>query len=458
MQKTETSQLPPWLLQPETISEEACSAMEQELIGTVGEHVNYLLGIGQQVIEAPFVEWRCEGKYVYDPKGREFFDCMGAGGVFGLGFRHPRVIEAVKAQLDRMALSTRAGLVPAQAALAEKLIKVAPPGLKGVFFGSSGTEAVEAAIKLARLATGRPGLVGTHFGYHGLSLGTISLSGLRLWRQGVEPALGGTTLIQHGNLAELRSVVDETTAAVILEPIQWAAGCRVADDEYFKEVKAHCRRMGALLILDEIQTGLGRTGHWFACEHWGVEPDILCVGKVLSGGVVPVSATLYSEQVQQAERMRLLFNNSSFGGNPLACTAGYAAMECLEDGLLENSKRLGDQLGEGFDSLREEFPDLVAGQHGLGLMRCLEMTQPIYGSMLADYLRRESRIMTASLAHIPQFIRVSPPFICEPEDIDHLMAETRRIVRKFQEMGMEALTQELQAMSGRFQEIAAKNG
>lgn len=442
--------LPAWLEMGDQLTPEEYTQHEGVWLSEIEEHVNPILASGMRATGNVFVEWRGEGLYVYDPVGKQLFDCLGAGGVFGLGFRHPRVIEAVKHQLDRMPLSTRMGLVPAQGTLAKRLLARAPGDFQYVFFGNSGTESVEAALKLARVATGRGGLVGTTEGYHGMSTGTISLSGLKMWRDGVGPMLGRTRLVPHGSIEALEAVVNETTAAVVLEPIQWASGCKVPEPDYFPKVRELCDRTGALLILDEVQTGLGRTGYWFACEHWGVKADILCVGKVLSGGVVPISATLYTARVFEGEKNRGLFNNSSFGGNPLACTAGVAAMDVLEgDGLVERSRALGEQLEQGFDQIREEFPGIVAGQHGLGLMRCLEMTHPLYGFVFQEILRRDHSILVASMAHIPQFVRVSPPFICTDDDLAHLVKATSDTVRTLQEMGPE----KVQAY---FQEILQK--
>ncbi|MCA9790673.1 MAG: aminotransferase class III-fold pyridoxal phosphate-dependent enzyme, partial [Candidatus Eremiobacteraeota bacterium] len=226
--------LPSWLQMGEVLTAEECDQSCQEWLELTGAHINRLLAIGLKASGNPFVEWRSEGIHVYRPTGEALFDCLGAGGVFGLGFRHPQVVAAVKAQLDRCPLSTRMGVVPAQAVLAKKLLSHAPAGMTNVFFGNSGTESVEAAIKLARLATGRSGLIGTHQGYHGMSTGTISLSGLSMWRDGLGTPLGDTRLVAHGKLDALERTLDASVAAVVLEPIQWASGCRVAPPDYFQ--------------------------------------------------------------------------------------------------------------------------------------------------------------------------------------------------------------------------------
>ncbi|MBI3927710.1 MAG: aspartate aminotransferase family protein [Armatimonadetes bacterium] len=429
-----------WLDLPEVLSQEQYELYLRQWMEEQDLHMNSMIPSSLEATGHCIVEWRAEGIHVYDPRGEGYFDCLGAGGVFGLGFRHPRVLEAVKKQLDRMALSTRMGVVPGQTAVARKLNALVPDwDLPYIFLGSSGTEAVEAAIKLARIATRRPGLVGAREGYHGMSIGTISVSGLRLWRDGIEPGVGATRLVPHGNIDALRSVVDRTTAAVILEPIPWASGCIVPPADYFSQVRQLCDEHGALLIADEIQTGLGRTGEIFALKHWNVRPDILCVGKVLSGGLVPVAATMFSRRVKRVEEARPLFNNSSFGGNPLACAAASATLDVLvQEGLFEQARQLGEQLGHGFDELPADLPEVFSGQHGLGLMRCIETTHPIYGALLQDILLKQHRIMVASMLHLPQLVRVSPPFISTPEDIDRLLGAFRAAGNQLRELGPEA--------------------
>lgn len=421
--------LPSHLYLDDVVSEVEAAKILSETGEVLEECIVPFIAKAQRIMDSAFVEWRGEGKYVYTPDGKGFFDCVGGGGVFGLGFAHPDVVEAVVRQARRGGLVTRAGFVPGQAELATKLKEIAPKNLKYVYYGNSGTEAVEAAIKLARVSTGKKKLIGTDLGYHGMSIGTISLSGIGMWRDGIGPYVEATSLVQHGNLASLEEAIDDDTAAVVLEPIQWASGCRVVDQEYFKEVKALCERHGALLILDEVQTGLGRTGKKFALEHWGVEPDILCVGKILSGGMVPVSAVLYTEQIHKAERMRPLFNNSSFGGNALACAAAITTINLLQDRYFERARVLGDLMAKVFDDLVREFPGYIAGYHGHGLMRCIEFHTPIFGCVFGEWMRRDESILVAAMSHIPHFVRVSPPFICEDSDIEELGEAARRVLR-----------------------------
>jgi putrescine aminotransferase len=421
--------LPTYLTQEDQLSEEDAAKVMDWTGDVLEESVVPFIVKAQRVMENAFLEWRGEGKYVYTPDGKGFFDCVGAGGVFGLGFAHPEIVEAVVLQARRGGLATRAGFLPGQAELTQRLRAIAPDDLKYVYFGNSGTEAVEAAIKLARVSTGKKKLVGTRLGYHGMSLATISLSGIGMWRDGVGPYLEETALVEHGNLAELEETMDDDTAAVVLEPIQWASGCKVVAEDYFAGVRALCDKHGALMILDEVQTGLGRTGKKFALEHWGAKPDILCTGKILSGGMVPISAVLYNEEVHKGERMRPLFNNSSFGGNPLACAAGITTLNLLNDRYFERAEKLGDLMGQAFQELTDEFGYFLGGFHGLGLMRCLEFQSPLFGAVFAEWMKRDESILVAAMGHIPQFVRISPPFVCDDEDIELLKQACSNVLR-----------------------------
>ncbi len=425
--------LPSHLKEADTVSSERAQEIASSLGESMIKHINPMMVLGFREFGIELVEWRGEGKYICTPDGKTLFDCVGAGGVFGLGFAQPDIVEAVCQQARRGGLCSRAGYVPGQVELAEKLLKLAPSNLHTVAFGNSGTEAVEMAIKLARLATGKKKLIGTVNGYHGMSIGTISLSGMNMFRDGCGPYLESTVLVNHGNLDSLAEELDDDTAAVVLEPIQWASGCKVVDQDYFKSVKKMCEAKGAMLILDEVQTGLGRTGTPFALEHWGVEPDIMAVGKILSGGMVPMSAVLFGDNVHKVERHRALFNNLSYGGNPLACAAAITALNLLEDRYFARAKELGDQLGEGFEQLKQEFPTLLAGYHGLGLMRCLEFHQMIDGVFFGNLLRSEENIIVAAMSHIPQFVRISPPFIAEDQDITDLISSCRRVLESLRD-------------------------
>jgi len=357
--------------------------------------------------------------------------------VFGLGHSHPKVVEAVRRQLDRGGLSVRTGLVPGHLELLERLSRRVPGQMPYGYIGSTGTEAMEAALKLARLTTGRSGLVGMEMGYHGMSVATLSVSGTSYWREGFAPLLQDCRLVPFNDLAAADTAITSSTAAVFVEPVQWASGCTVASPEFLSGLRRLCDERGALLILDEIQTGLGRTGRWFAADHSGVIPDMISVGKNLSGGLMPVSALMFNQKVQDACLRRPLFNNSTFGGNPLACAAALAALEVLEEeALIPRVEELGRRLETGLDSLKKACPSVVAGHRGQGLMRCIFTRDPRYGLMVSSILMKDHRMILPSMAHAPYVLRMSPPFICSDVDIDRILDSLGEACARVKEMGL----------------------
>lgn len=421
---------------PEQLSEAESQQLMQETLQAYEEHIDRFLPLYIRVLGEEMLEWRAEGSYLISPSGKRWMDCLGAGGVFGLGFRHPKVVAAIHKQADRVGLSSRLFLNPVTAALAKKLCSIAPNGLDQVWFANSGTESLEAALKLARLATGRPGIVGTEFGYHGMSIATLSISGLEAWRKGTEPAVGGSAVIPFNDFAAVEKAVTRQTAALVLEPVQWASGCEVARADYLQAVKDHCQKVGALLIFDEVQCGLGRAGTLWGHTPMGVVPDMMCVGKVLSGGMMPLAAVLYNARVRQGEQDRPQFNNSSYGGNPMSCAAGLAALEVLiDDGLLERAGELGHRLGKALDEWVEKHPKALKSHRGAGLMRCLELKQPSMGSVMQDYVR-DRGVIVASMMHMPQFVRVSPPFTATDEEFDFFLQAVEQSLAELAKMSL----------------------
>ncbi|GMU54239.1 MAG: aminotransferase [Candidatus Xenobia bacterium] len=445
-----------WLDYPEVLDEAEYAQLLADQLDLQERHMNPTLARSLRALGSALVEWRGEGAYLIDPRGRRYYDCMGAGGTFGLGHAHPKVIEAVKRQLERAALSTRAGIVPGQAVLAARLSARVPGNLPFCAFLNSGTEAVEAALKLARLATGRPRFIGMHMGYHGMSIGTLSVGGIDYWKSGT-PNLSDATIVPFLDVAALEKAMGPDVAAVILEPVQWASGCSVATPEYLRRVRALCDAHGALLIADEIQSGLGRTGRWFALDASGVVPDLICVGKVLSGAVCPVSAVLYSARVRAAEEARPLFNNSTFAGNPLACAAGVATLDALEsEKLVERSAHLGNLLEKGFDELCRDFPDLAVGHRGVGLMRCLCTTAPAVGLTVQEMIREEHSILLTSMVHCPEVIRVSPPYVSSDADLKHLLETWRSLFDHMQKIGPQGINGYLMDIANRINSVVRR--
>lgn len=348
------------------------------------------------------VEVASRGSVVIDANGRELLDCGGYG-VFLLGHCHPHVVEAVKAQVDRLPLVTRVLLEPTQARAAEALARLAPAGLERVYFGTSGADVAEAAIKLARL-NGRRRLVGFEGGFHGKTLGALSASGNSIARDPFVPLLPQTETVPFGDAGALEAVVARAPGecCVILEPIQGEGGVRIPPRGYLTSVAAACRTHGALLVLDEIATGLGRTGRWWECEREGVTPDMLLAGKPLSGGVVPVGAVLATEEVFAPFDRDPHIHSATFAGAAIAMAAAGATLEILErDDVPGRARELGTRLHAGLEGALDDAiaAGLVRDVRGEGLLLGVEFDAPQGAGELEIELMARSVIPNHCLNH-----------------------------------------------------------
>ena len=388
-----------------------------DVVDKYANHVNPYLG--RLMAFAGFgVETRAEGCYIYDQDGRAYLDCLGGYGVFSLGHRHPKVIEAVKRQLDSMPLSGKAFFSKAQADLATKLAEISPDGLEFAFFSNSGAEAVEAALKFAKGATGRPKIVSTEGSFHGKTLGTLATTGKEKYRKPFLPLMPGVEFIPFADAESATKAIDDQTACMIIEPVQGEGGIHIPHDGYLRAIRAACDKHGALLIVDEVQTGLGRTGKMFGCDHEGVSPDIMPLAKCLGGGVMPIGATLGTEQVWDAiYSQNPLSHTSTFGGNPLACAAGLAAIEVVEsEGLVERSATMGEKLKNGLGEVQQRHGDLVSEVRGRGLMVGVEFSMDEVGELcIAQMLKRG--MCAAYTLNNARVIRFEPPLIINEDQI-----------------------------------------
>lgn len=362
-----------------------------------------------------------DGMYLRDVEGNEWLDFLGGLGVFSLGHRHPKVVAAVREQLDRQPLTIPIFFNQLQADLAELLAEVLPGRIQYSFFCSSGTEAVEGALKLARVCTGRTEVISTERAYHGKTLGSLSASGRELYKAPFEPLVPDFRQVPFGDLAAMEAVVSERTAAVILEPIQGEGGVVVPPADYLHGVRRICTERGALLIADEVQTGLGRTGKMFAVEHYGVEPDMVCLAKALGGGVMPIGAFCGTPEVWEPFRERPWLHTSTFGspgGNPMACAAGIAAVKAIrEERLAERSAEQGEYFLQRLTELQQEFPSAIREVRGKGLLLGLEFfDEDVAGLTIAGVARR--RLIVAYYLSNPKVFRFEPPLTVTREQID----------------------------------------
>lgn len=381
----------------------------EEVIDTHHDHVNRGMARLMRLLNVG-VEVSADGVHVTDHKGIRYLDCGGYC-VFLLGRRHPCVLAAAIAQLENVALGSRLLVNRQQADAAKALASVAPAGLQYVWLANSGAEAVEAAMKLAKV-NGRSRFIAMKGGFHGKTLGALSLTHSPKYRLPFAPLLPGVSFVDFGDIDALRLAMADGGAdtAVVLEPIQSEAGVIIPPAGYLRAVEALCRERGALLILDEISTGLGRTGAWWVCQDEGVTPDILLCGKALSGGLVPVSALLCRAELYEAFNTNPLVHTSTFAGSPLVSAVVKAVIETLvELDAPRRAKQLGEQLLDGLAAIqqRHQFPFLAAIR-GRGLLIALEFTQDAFaGEFLLEMVANKVLISHSLNAHATA--RLTPP-------------------------------------------------
>ncbi|MGI5838252.1 MAG: aspartate aminotransferase family protein [bacterium] len=367
------------------------------------------------------IEWEAQGTAVRDIYGKDFIDCAGGYGMFVPGHRHPKIVEAVKAQLERMPLSSKILLCKPMADLAELLAEITPGNLQYSFFCNSGAEANEGALKLARMATGKPDIVATVNAFHGKTMGALSASGRDQYKAPFAPLVPGFTHVPFNDAAAIEAAIGTDTAAVILEPIQGEGGVIVPDDNYLPAVREICDRKGVLLILDEVQTGFARTGKMFAAMHYGIAPDIMPVAKALGGGVMPIGAFIAAPRVWEEFITNPLIHTSTFGGNPIACAAGIATINVIrEEKLAERALELGNYFLRGLREVQSRYPEVIAEVRGKGLLIGIEMTKPGVGGMIMSELI-DRGILAVYTLNKPKVIRMEPPLVITTKQIDYVL-------------------------------------
>ncbi|NDB51943.1 MAG: aspartate aminotransferase family protein [Nitrosopumilaceae archaeon] len=371
---------------------------------------NYL---GNMYQRFPVTIERGEGAKLYDVNGREYLDCMGGYGVALVGHRNPRVVAALKAQLDKIITVHTSLYNKTREEFLESLMKIAPKGLTQVHMGNSGTEAVEAAIKFARKFTGKSGMIAMNGSYHGKSLGSLSVTFNPKYRKAFMPLVEKVAFSPFGDIVSLREKIDSDTAFVIMEPIQGESGINVAPPGFLQDVRKLCDERGILLIFDEIQAGLGRTGKMWACDHWNTTPDIICLAKGIAGGV-PMSATLTRPDILAA--MSKGEHSSTFGGNPLSCAAGIATIQALtQDGLVDNAAKVGKFFMEGLEKLKEKH-SIIREVRGKGMMIGVEMKFEVK-DILMDGIQ-EGVLLLYSGRNILRFL---PPLVMTEVEITKVL-------------------------------------
>ena len=387
---------------------------------------------------------RAVGQYLYDQEGTEYLDLLSGFGVFAIGRNHPTVISALKETLSlelpnlvQLDVSILSGL------LEKEILKTTPDNINKMFFCNSGTEAVEAAIKFARYTTKRNKIVFCEHGYHGLTMGALSLVGEDIFREGFGSLLPDCISVPFNDLSALEAALsNKDVAAFIVEPIQ-GKGVNLPDDNYLPEVERLCKKYGTLFVADEVQTGIGRTGKFWAIDHWNVQPDMICMAKALSGGFVPVGGVAMTEKVMDTvfNRMdRAVVHGSTFGKNNMAMAAGLATLRVMEDEkLVENSLTVGTDIINSLNALSGQY-EFLKEARGKGMMIAIEFNSPksltlkaawamleaankgLFCQMVTIPLFKEHHILTQVAGHGMNVVKLLPPLNLNQKDRDHIVS------------------------------------
>ncbi|MDR2486680.1 MAG: aminotransferase class III-fold pyridoxal phosphate-dependent enzyme [Clostridiales Family XIII bacterium] len=397
----------------------------EEIRHNFDEHINpgfleYRKAAGEDEMA---MEWSANGDTFMDLQGREYIDCLGGFGVYNCGHRHPTVIKAVTDQLAKQPLSS-AELVDAnRALLARILADVSPGDLKYTFFTSSGTEAIESSLKMAALATGRHYFIAFEGDFHGKTAGSLSLTSKAHYRAPFLPLLQGTRHVKFGDLDMLRKTVEvmdyvgERPAAIVFEPIQGENGIQIPPDDFIPGIRAICDEYDIMMVADEVQAGMGRTGTLFAVDHYGVAPDIIAMAKALGGGVMPISACLCTERAFRGMFPDPLLHSTTTGGSPTASAAAIAALNVmLKEDLPGRAKRAGQMFTEGLSKVMAKYPKLMTDVRGRGLFLAMEFVDGDLGYEVVYEMFNRRVLVSGSLINA-KTIRIEPPLTITDEHI-----------------------------------------
>ncbi|MDP4177856.1 MAG: putrescine aminotransferase [Bacillota bacterium] len=386
------------------------------------------------------VEWKDDGPNCFkDVNGKSYIDCLGGFGIFNVGHSNPKVIKAVEDQLARQGLNSQELLDPLRSVLAKILAEITPGKLKYSFFGNSGTEAVEGAIKLAKIhqqKNGKYHFISAVSGFHGKSLGALSATAKGAFRKPFMPLASGFKHVPYGDsdlmysMIKTSSMVGEDIAAIILEPIQGEGGIILPPANYFQNVREMCNEFGILLIADEVQTGMGRTGKMFCMEHYGVEPDIICMAKSLGGGVMPIGAVTATEEVFSNFFPNPFIHTTTFGGNPISCAAGIAAINVLlEEDLPQRAEIVGEYFLNQLRDVTKNYKNLVHEVRGRGLMIGIEFLSDKIGYNVSKGLFDMGVLVAGTLINA-KTIRIEPPLTIEKKQCDKVCVSLDEVLKK----------------------------
>jgi ornithine--oxo-acid transaminase len=418
------------------------------------QYLNRTLVKVQRTIGFDIVYARAEGAYLYDMDGKDYLDFLSGFGVFNIGRNHPVVQKTIRDVLDlnlpnmvQLDSALMSGLLAER--LVKKMAELGAPHLDSVFLCNSGTEAVEGALKFARCATRRPRILSLKNSYHGLSYGSLSVTGNPAFHEGFGPFLPGCDTVTLGDIAELEHELKKGDVAAFIVELVQGKSVKYAKDDYYNRAQALCRQHGTLFICDEVQTSFGRTGKWFAFEHWGLEPDILTLAKALSGGYVPAAAIMTRRSIYQKtfSRMdRCIVHSTTFGRNNLACACGLATITVIEDeNLVDNAAKMGTYLEQQLLALQKKY-DIVKEVRVKGLMCAIEFAEPggfmakagwklvhsldssMFPQLIVTPMLTQHRILTQVAANNADIVKFLPPLIIGQKEADRFVAALDQVI------------------------------
>ena len=429
------------MIEADALTDAQKEAIIKESIANFNENVNpgWLEYRKSVSTDSAFVEWEDEGEVFKDVYGTEFIDCLGGFGIYACGHGNPEIKKTVRAQLDRYCLHSQELVDPLRGYLARLLALITPGDLQYSFFTNGGAEAIEMALKLARLATGGKWYISTVGAFHGKSMGAISMGGKAAYREDYIPMIQQVQHVEYGNAAATEAAVKnliavgEKVAAIIVEPIQGEGGVIIPPEGYLKELRRIADDYGCCLIFDEIQTGMGRTGTMWRCDHEGVTPDIMTYGKASSGGIVPITGIIarpwtYEKSGVGTGTEGKMFDNPwilgspTFGGNPLACAAFISTIRfMLENDIPGEMAKKGEYYMKGLAKLQEKYPTVLKDIRGAGLLICMEFPEAEVGYEVTKGLFAR-KVMTAGTLVNAKTVRIEPPATQSYETIDRVLA------------------------------------
>jgi acetylornithine/LysW-gamma-L-lysine aminotransferase len=358
----------------------------------------------------PLVFQRGKGALLWDINGKEYLDCASSYGVAALGHCHPKIVAAIKAQAEQLITLHSCYYNDKRAEFIQKLVNITPKGLNKAFLSNSGAESVECALKLARKATGKPEIIGIMGAYHGKTMGALSLTWDKKYREPFLPLIPDIKHVTPDNPEKIREAITDKTAAIIMEPMRGEGGIRVPSDNYLQQVREICNEKGVLLIFDEVQTSFGRTGKLFGCQNWDVTPDIMCLAKPFAGGL-PIGITVAREDLMAT--LKIGEHSTTFSGSPIVCAAGCAAIDTLiEEKLADKAAVNGTYFKSQLEKVASKHK-IVKEVRGLGLMLGMELRCDVYG-VIMKVLSKGVLVIDAGRT----VLRILPPLIISKEQID----------------------------------------